>query len=307
MGGFFFDRLTRLYSVIIPALVLTILIGYLASMTLGSESVHPAYRQNWMSVRYLVNLMNLQQIWYLCVVPGVNNPFWSLSYEFWYYVGLATCVFLQGWRRLLWLSLLCVFAGPKIILLAPAWISGVIAHRVLRQDLAVSKRFSTILFGFSSACILLLTFGSFSGHPWRDMRVEYPLYYSSEAFADCLFSTLVASNILSISWLTKSQNLLANVLHSCKSFARFFSNRTFSIYLYHFPLLYIAGSVIPFNKGNAIHVALVAGSVLVVCLVLAEFTERRLDLIKRTSKQVFSWFRRFITRDRHSLESTLKL
>jgi peptidoglycan/LPS O-acetylase OafA/YrhL len=66
------DRLTRVFVPLLPALVLTAVIG----VAVGNEDTGPLV--------FLGNLLGLQQVF----VPsyGSNGPLWSLSYEIWFYV-----------------------------------------------------------------------------------------------------------------------------------------------------------------------------------------------------------------------------
>jgi peptidoglycan/LPS O-acetylase OafA/YrhL len=58
-----------------------------------------------------------------------NVPYWSLCYEFWYYVLFAVLTFTRGRKRLLWCCAVALLIGPKILLLAPVWATGVLLQR----------------------------------------------------------------------------------------------------------------------------------------------------------------------------------
>lgn len=244
---FLFDRFTRLYSVVIPALILTVAIGFTVG-TLKPDLQHPAYTQDWMALRYLINGLFLQQIWNYCVVPGVNNPFWSLSYEFWYYMGLAAFVFLPRWWKAVGILIISFVAGLKIILLLPAWLAGVIAHRVYQKKLRMPLSLSCIGFSLSITGIIWTMFVSDYFGLWENMTIQYPLYYSSKALVDFGFATLVAANFLCISWIFSDSSSLPSSLDLPVAITRYVSNRTFSIYLYHFPLLFLFGVFWDYDK-----------------------------------------------------------
>lgn len=279
LRGFVFDRAARLYSVIIPAILLTVLVGLLVSY-ISPSNQYAGYRQNWMSVRYVVNLLNLQQIWFFCVVPGANPPFWSLSYEFWYYVALAAMTYFKGRERAIWFTLVALVAGPKIILLAPAWIAGVVSHRIYKLDLAVPKILAVPALTLTAIILALSIFIDPPFNPWRSMTIQYPWYYSSQAVLDFFFSILVSINLLSVAWVFQGDPSKPRHLMQFCHAIRWFSSRTFSLYLYHFPLLFFAGSVVSYDKSDTVHVGLVAFAVLMLCLGLAQVTECQLSKIK---------------------------
>lgn len=92
-GSYSVNRLTRLYTVLIPALLLTAAIDFFLSKT-HPEALGQYYMQ-WSSgptienysnsfLTFIGNLFFLQNIF--VSTYGTNSPLWSLSYEFWYYV-----------------------------------------------------------------------------------------------------------------------------------------------------------------------------------------------------------------------------
>lgn len=122
-ADYLISRLARLYSVIVPALVATLVLDWF-----GSRADATGYVGRDISPLSLAsNLTFLSQVWGLDVRAGSNSPFWSISYEFWYYIAFAVVVFTK--RKALWLSLIALLVGPPIVLLAPIWILGVIAYR----------------------------------------------------------------------------------------------------------------------------------------------------------------------------------
>lgn len=100
-------RVTRIHSVLVPALLLGGAVDWLGSRGLHAAKVYDAslfrYVLNWkvadhLSVTaFLGNLACLQTI---CVpVYGSNGPLWSLANEFWYYF-LFPALLLAVWPRL---------------------------------------------------------------------------------------------------------------------------------------------------------------------------------------------------------------
>ncbi|MFQ3189263.1 MAG: peptidoglycan/LPS O-acetylase OafA/YrhL [Paraglaciecola sp.] len=70
------------------------------------------------------------QIWFLSAIPFSNGPFWSLGYEFWYYVIFAIVFYIKTPIKYLLLLVICLFVGPKILLLLPIWLMGVMVYKI---------------------------------------------------------------------------------------------------------------------------------------------------------------------------------
>jgi peptidoglycan/LPS O-acetylase OafA/YrhL len=79
-------RVARIYLVLIPALLLTIVADSAGRALFASSGVYdvPLLRDHYDPLLILTNLLNLQSI--LAPHYGTNGPLWSVAYEFWYYV-----------------------------------------------------------------------------------------------------------------------------------------------------------------------------------------------------------------------------
>jgi peptidoglycan/LPS O-acetylase OafA/YrhL len=138
------NRLTRLYVVLIPALVFGGLLDLLGTHIFGSTGVYGGktgtHELTFVVIHRLSfpilfgNYVFLQGIY----VPtfGSNGPLWSLANEFWYYMAfpLIVCAVLPrlsvGWRLLNVLLLVAVvaFVRPQIALMGIIWLMGVAVH-----------------------------------------------------------------------------------------------------------------------------------------------------------------------------------
>ena len=121
-------RLSRLYSVVGPALLLTFLLLMIGE-ALNPQFYHQFYR-GFDGVRLVLAGCFLQEIWLLSASPPTNGVFWSLGYEFWYYVIFGIWVYGRHCSLGRWLLLGAIlFVGPKVLLLFPIWIMGALAYR----------------------------------------------------------------------------------------------------------------------------------------------------------------------------------
>ena len=130
LGDYALSRAARLYSVVVPAFILTALLNCLGSAidprlyapVLSDSTFHAV-------LGYALSALFLGESWTLAILPGRNVPFWSLNYEAWYYILFAAAIFLRGRRRNAALAGAALLAGPKILLLFPIWLMGVGAWR----------------------------------------------------------------------------------------------------------------------------------------------------------------------------------
>jgi peptidoglycan/LPS O-acetylase OafA/YrhL len=161
--GYLLNRLTRLYTVLIPALVLGGLLDLAGIHFFGASGIYGgktgtheltfavSTRLHWRIL--LRNYAFLQGIF----VPsfGSNGPLWSLANEFWYYLAFPPLVFVV-WRRsspgrrllnLILLAAIVVFVRPSIALLGLVWLMGVAIHYLphLPADNATLRRLLILL------------------------------------------------------------------------------------------------------------------------------------------------------------------
>jgi len=142
--SYLLNRLTRLYVVLIPALVLGGLLDVTGIHLFGSAGIYGGQTgthelvfavHSRLSIPILIgNYAFLQGIY----VPtfGSNGPLWSLANEFWYYLAFPFLT-LALWRRLsiparllnaVLMVAVVVFMRPPIVLMGIIWLMGVAIH-----------------------------------------------------------------------------------------------------------------------------------------------------------------------------------
>lgn len=139
-------RLSRLWTVLIPALLVVLLVDTLGRAFFGNSAyyagthalhgVAPVTPATHLSPMEAVgNAAFLQGYW---VHPfGTDGPLWTLAYEFWYYLLFPLLLILVSRRRLaailgsfVVLAVCALAAGPTAMTLFPAWLVGVVAYGV---------------------------------------------------------------------------------------------------------------------------------------------------------------------------------
>jgi peptidoglycan/LPS O-acetylase OafA/YrhL len=137
------DRMTRLWVVLVPALIVTFLadsIGVSLFPNCGAYGGHLAHLPDTNPTNkstfsdFILNLFFLQEI--MGPTFGTNAPLWSLSYEFWYYLTFPLLLFsfitrYKFWNRLGFFlaAIFCLwFVGLPIAAYFLIWLFGAGAY-----------------------------------------------------------------------------------------------------------------------------------------------------------------------------------
>lgn len=273
LAEFMIARLARLWSVMLPALLLTLLLD-LAGQAIHLASYAPMqpYSSGKWFAALIANALFLNQLWSLSFWPGTNGPFWSMAYEFWYYILFAAGFFLTGYRRLAVLGLLILAAGPKIIVAWPIWLCGVALHHALRWAAAGPRWLGGALWLGSFAIAAL---GMALAVPARLVRLFPASYAWSEASAwsvdfwplSYAIGLLVALNVFGFAMLSSGLPVKAAVLAPLRRLA----DTSFGLYLLHYPLMYFTRALLQFfgcGEGG-VYVAVLYSAPLIVAIAIA--------------------------------------
>ena len=278
------NRLTRLYVVLLPALVLTGIWDRLGMHLFGHNNVYgalPAY-QHIVSVpildgsglgTLLGNAIFMQSI---LVRPfGSDSPLWSLTNEFWYYALFPLCLYVfasgvAGVKRIgagLLALVIFLLVGKAIALLFLVWLMG--AGLVLIPETAI--RGKSVWVWVSLGLLLSVLAAS------RLQKMGTP------EMADFIVGALFAA-FLSMLRAHPGKSLLT--LYS--SLAQFVSQVSYTLYLVHVPILcFISAAVIGSNRlwqpngGHLLLGSCVAALTFVYMLIIWRLTEANTDRVRR--------------------------
>jgi peptidoglycan/LPS O-acetylase OafA/YrhL len=308
-------RLSRLYSVIVPAILLSGLVWIVASITapdflllhwtgrdqsLGSTPwifAHPLLRFGMQSIASLTFLNQAQSH---SIFPAVDTPIWSLGFEGPYYLFFGILLFTKGLRRIvLFLFSACIF-GWVILGLFPAWLAGVALHRITSR-LKLSARFSAPLglFCLSAALLFAARFNTFLAwiaihqHSTLLLLLDgryFPGYHPSYSGLNHLFYYTVIAGSLLILGIHCLATQLEPVLLFVERPVRWLAAHTFSIYLYHYPLLVLLAAVTHYNHSSMAAVWIIFTIDLALCIALSVFTEGKKLWWRRHIRSVFHLF-----------------
>jgi len=286
-GGFALARLSRLYSVAAPALLISVVCALLAQ-TISPHvfaSIDPGdagFSTADIFEQVLRGLTFTNYVWWDSQRIVANGPYWSVAYEFWHYAIFGAAVFLRGPVRIIAIAAICALLGPKVLLLLPCWLAGVAVQRVLADGFA--ERVSSVqawLLALLPAAIYVGLLLIDMPHRLNDITRQIiggfdpnaVFSFSDEFLWNFVLAVLVAAHFLGMSRLLGSGSALLDRLAPP---IRWISGRTFSIYLFHMPLLKLGACMPGYDPANPLHAVTLLCCAIAGCLVLAEFTERRL-------------------------------
>ena len=279
------DRFSRLYSVVLPALIFTYTLDFIG------RTLHPAFyvdkiNADHPALRFLLNLTYMQQAWSLCTKPSSNTPFWSIGYEFWYYMFFWAICYFKGATRYLLAIAVWLIVGLKVLLLLPVWLMGAWAYKK-STDRPISSGAAMVLFIATGVIILLFTFVwdiSFFSKQFDFGRP--PLFFSSQFLFDWFYGLLIAINIYSFSFLNFAFKMPDVAIRAVK----YLSSVTFTLYLFHIPMLYFAASVLHYDKSSYLQVVPILLVIVLMVNLFAMISEKQRGHFKTFFEKVFSKF-----------------
>lgn len=224
MAGYAIDRVSRLWTVLIPTFALTLLFG-LGTGTVSMQGIVLSADNPYSALVFGANLIGLQSI----ALPdyGGNFPLWSLANETWYYLMFPLLVVLFGARR----HAPRIACGVALLLLLTAlpaallgyfaiWLLGVGCSRITIECGAALRW----------CCLVLLV----------AMWSYYRLTGDMNTFS---LATLLPDLLCSVAFLILLCSLrfrahaASTLLRPLTRIGNFFAAFSFSLYVLHVPLI----------------------------------------------------------------------
>ncbi len=243
LAEFAASRISRVYSVAAPTLVITIVLDAIG------RSLYPAIYQypfDQFAVRLLASLLMLNEVWLISITSFSNVPYWSICFEWWNYVTFAMVMFLPARVGWLLVAITALVIGPKVVMLAPIWWMGVALYR-WRGLRNLSLPLAWVMASLSIVGLVMF-------HRYNMMAVAegwlaalvgpdltYQLTFAKRVFADYLLGAIVFANFAAVRRIVEVHG---GVLMAIAGPVRFVANYTFSLYLLHQPLFLFWAAVV---------------------------------------------------------------
>ena len=287
LGEYWIDRASRIYSVVIPAVLFTLLADWIAL------HVNRAYYlANWgafmdhPTVRLVQNLLFTSQFWSRSTALFSNGPFWSLSYECLYYAIYGCAFYLRGVRRWICVLGLIALGGPHIALLLPLWVLGCVLYEVYERLIAQPHR-ARIHACFAVAAIAGVLL-------WRP--VVAAIFAVKHSVAGILlahhhalpnlhwmldyYRVGIPAAFLMLWLLVAVDGLRMDGRSGWARAVRIAAEGTFPLYLVHFPLYVLIAAVIPYNHPSLFAKLAMLATAIVFGVLLAFPTNRLKDAMR---------------------------
>jgi len=285
-------RLTRLYVVLLPALLFGGALDWTGLHRLGDPALYSG-RSGMLSVRFDIhstltwhglagNALFLQTIslpgghGYYIPTLGSNGPLWSLSNEFWYYLAFPLLVLMIATPRPAWqraalaaaLGLWGWFCGAGIALLAIPWLMG--APIGYLPPFPASRRWTRRLAVVAALVLAGLTLSL--GKLWHRDAMDDAI---GLAVALLIWITLHCAKGDLPAWYVR---LARRAAHS-----------SYTLYLFHMPMLIFLKAA--FHLGRSApswHVLGVSLGVMAIILVYAQLVYQ---CFEKNTDRVRAWFK----------------
>ncbi len=270
------SRMARMYSVALPIVLITPFLD-LAGEYYNPEVYAKSGALDYWYIRVASSLLFLNEIWFFSIMSFSNTPYWSLCYEVWYYVIFAGLTFMRGEKRLIVVSLVCLFVGPKILLLFPLWYLGVVLYRNNALN-RINWQTGLLIWLVSLVLIVLFhrynlqwLFANFLRDTGGEWLYKY-LTFSKFFLSDYILAPLIAANFIGAkACVDKAKWLLEKIRPS----VIYVSSFTFILYLAHQPLLNFFSAYMYTQPKEDWHFYKVMVAVFISVWLIGSFTESK--------------------------------
>ena len=244
-SSFSIARISRLYSVIIPALILTAVCDFI-----GLNINAPLYMQSsWhypegsQLMHYFLTFFLVQNIWELELNPGINGPFWSLTYEWMYYILFGVFYFFKSHMKWLAIVLLMVISGPSIVALFPIWLMGFWLFKLQKTNvIATDKLYIKAVLSVVAIGLLL-----YLSPMIRGISFTIPLIERTSILGDYFDALLFTVHLYFSRYLVI---LVFPILLKYEKIIRWSASLTFALYLFHRPIIQLFAALYDGDQSN---------------------------------------------------------
>ena len=301
IGEYWIDRASRMYSVVIPAILFTLFADWVA------KRINPAYYlANWgqymdhPTARIVQNLLFTSQFWSRSTRFFSNGPLWSLSYECLYYAIYGCAFYLRGPLRWITAIGLVVLGGPHIAFLLPLWLLGcglyeIYVWLVTPGRVGAGFRRARVHLGFAAIAVVGIALWRPAGnacymaylgitrlliahhhHPVEVFWLMRDYYRVGLPAAFFMLWALVAIDDVRV-------DAKARWVRS----VRILAEGTFPLYVMHFPLYVLIGALVPYDHANPVSKLAMLLTAIAFGVLLASPTNRIKDAMRNRLR---NWF-----------------
>ena len=277
-GGYCRDRVTRLYLVLLPALLLGFLWDQAGMHLFGTAGIYGAHFGDVVTVpvestttwrAYFMNAMFMQK--FFAEPAGSNAPLWTLSHEFWCYLALPLLFIPQRrWVAGCGVLAACLLLPKSLGVFAIFWLCG--AGVAFTIPLRKQAKPQLLLAGLSTALfVYTLAASQFLNN-----------HVSQEAFVVAAATSLFLFGL--VRWWPRE---VPRCLTGLKTPAGILAGFSYTLYLTHYPLLvFLAAWFIRRERwqpdmGSMVRGVTLFGATMLYAYGVSKFTEAHTPTVRR--------------------------
>lgn len=281
-------RISRLYSVVVPALVITFVADYIGfSINPDFYTGGPwPFETNSYLLTYSLSFLMIQNIWDLGLNPGINQPFWSLTFEWVYYIAFAAVFYFKSHWKYAWLALILVLAGPTVVALFPIWLMGYFLYKAMPNDANQTTSFLSVLLSLSAVVALVLV-----GPEIRKIEFSSALISRQEIYGDYFDATMFCIHLYYLPYIL---HYVGYILEKYASIIRNVAACTFALYLFHRPLIQLIAATASTDLENTIYRVSLLLIPLLFVFTIGYWSEKQKVNLKNSLNKWYSKFEREI-------------
>ncbi len=272
--AFAIARASRIYSVLVPAIGLTLVLDALSARLDPGFYKGIVYATQAPAGEILRCLLFVNQSYGTDYSLLSDSPVWSLGYEVPYYALFGILCFARGWIAAALLLPLLLIEGPAVWLAFPVWLLGAATQRfVIGRPPHLAR---------AALALALLALLAIAYRPACALQARL---YGAETHLASILAFGHSENILMFAWagfvtaasivvVDQSAGLIA-VPDGPLRIVRTIAGSTFSIYLFHMPILVFIAAATRYDRASLTAVVLVLAVTILVAGLLSLVTERR--------------------------------
>lgn len=276
---YFIARVSRIYSVVLPAVIFSIVCALVFVQDIGPNGIYPASYTSPSVIDTLSCLLFLNQSWLNPVTLTMNDPFWSLCYEVWYYIIFGFWLFLPGIYRWPVVIFAAFIAGPAILTLFPIWLFGAwLAANRERLHFSWSTGQAALLFVTSILVIIAIDALAIDNAIKDFLHQHVPGFWrlerSQRMITDFVIAFAILLNVVAFSYMPEKFRAFFSQF---RSLFGYFAGFSFTLYLFHYPMTQLLGFHYPNTERSLLYSILALSGLLLACLIISYVTERQLN------------------------------
>jgi peptidoglycan/LPS O-acetylase OafA/YrhL len=124
------DRASRLYSVVLPAMLLATVTDVIVTHLLWHASIQQAFSFAHLAGAAFTNLTFTTYIWHMHGGYYTDGAMWSLCFEWGYYMLYGIAFYFTGWKRAIYILVVALIFGPDVLVLFPIWLAGCLLFEI---------------------------------------------------------------------------------------------------------------------------------------------------------------------------------